>query len=173
MKRNHFWSLAAYIGVLVVAMNVGAMAQGPTQLSFNGLINDYTAPSSGWEVRGEWSLSVKGDSGKADFSAEVNMVHSDIWLVLNGLTATRNQHTHHINLSDGVVTTLSNGFRVTGTATVTSNGSPAAFGGASPVQIDITGGSSVAFSNIQITFGSPGSGHFGSQALNGVVTNPK
>ena len=53
MKSKYFWALAAYIGVLVLAMSTAAVAQGPTQLSFNGLINDYTAPSSGWEVRGE------------------------------------------------------------------------------------------------------------------------
>jgi hypothetical protein len=83
-----------------------------------------------------------------------------------------NAHTHHITLVDGVVTPLANGFRVTGAATITGNGAfPAPFGPNSTVQIDITGGNSVTFSNIRATFGGDATTHFGLHALSGVVRN--
>jgi len=162
MKSKAFW-LVAQIGVLL-AISIGALAQAPTPVKLSGLFNDFTpaGASGAWEVRGEWSLKVKGDLGTADFSAALTMG-------LNTLAA-RNAHTHHITLVDGVVTPLTNGFRVTGTATITGNGNfPPPFGGSSTVQIDITGGNTVAFSNIQLTFGGNAVAHFGPQPVNGVV----
>ncbi|MCU1271738.1 MAG: hypothetical protein JWN74_3032 [Acidobacteriaceae bacterium] len=165
MRSKGFW-LVAQIGVLLV-ISMGALAQAPTQAKLSGLFNDYTPATSGaWEVRGEWSLRVKGDSGTADFSAALTMG-------LSTPTA-RNAHTHHITLVDGVVTSLTNGFRVTGTATITGNGSyPPPFGGSSTVQIDITGGNTVAYSNIKLTFGGDAVAHFGPQPVNGVVRTVK
>ena len=162
MKSKGFWWVAQ-IGVLL-ALSIGALAQTPTQVKFSGLFNDYTpaSVSSAWEVRGEWSLKVNGDSGTADFSAALTMG-------LSTPTA-RNAHTHHITLVDGVVTPLANGFRVTGTPTITGNGSyPPPFGANSTAQIDITGGNTVTFSNIKLTFGGDAATHFGSQPVNGVV----
>jgi hypothetical protein len=166
MKRKSFW-LVAQVGLLL-AISAGALAQTPTHVKLSGLFNDFTpaGASGAWEVRGEWSLKVKGDSGTADFSAALTMG-------LSTPTA-RNAHTHHITLADGTVTPLANGFRVNGTATITGNGSyPPPFGGSSTVQIDITGGNTVAYSNIKLTFGGDAVAHFGPQPVNGVVRTVK
>jgi hypothetical protein len=175
MKSKAFW-LVAHIGVLVLAASIGALAQTPTLMNFRGLINDYTPASvSGpWEVRGQWSLKVKGDSGTADFSAALTMVRSDLGVTDLNSPAARNAHTHHITVVDGTVTPLTNGFRVSGPATITGNGNyPPPFGGSSTLQIDIVGGNSVAYSNIKLTFGGDAAGHFGSQVVNGVVRSAK
>ena len=166
----------AHIGLFVLAVSVGALAQIPEHLKLSGLINDYTpasvSPVGTWEVRGDWSSKVKGDAGKADFSAALTMVRSDYLVLKLGNPDDpegRIPHTHHVRLVDGNVTTIANGFEGSGTATVTGNGSPASFGLSSPLTIDITGGSSVEFSNIELTFGNPAAGHFGTQPLEGVV----
>jgi hypothetical protein len=80
----------------------------------------------------------------------------------------RGAHTHHVTLVDATVTPIANGFRLTGSATITLNGSPAPVS-LSPLQVDVTGGSNVKFSNMTLTFGSPGSKHFGNEPLPGVV----
>jgi len=179
MKSKAFWWVA-HIGVLVLTVSISTLAQTPKQVNFSGLINDYTPASVAgpWEVRGEWSLKVKGEAGTANFSAALTMVHSDLGVTLNNGDLNdpkaRNAHTHHITLVDGTVTPLANGFRVSGTATVTGNGNyPPPFGPSSTLQIDIIGGNSVAFSNIKLTFGGDAAGHFGSQAINGVVRSSK
>ncbi len=171
------FSWAVRIAALVLVVGTGALAQTPKHTKFLGAINDFTpATVSGpWEVRGHWSLMVKGDSGKADFSAALTMLRSDLGVIQNGggdlnNPKDRNAHTHHITLVDGDVTPILNGFRVTGTATITGNGTfPPPFGPSSSLQIDITGGNSVEFSNIAVTFEGDAVGHFGSQPLHGVV----
>ena len=50
---------------------------------------------------------------------------------------------------------------------MTGSGNPAFV---SPVQIDIIGGTAVAFSNISVTFMGAASNHFGTNPLNGVVS---
>jgi hypothetical protein len=81
----------------------------------------------------------------------------------------RNPHTHHISLVAHDVTRLATGgFQVSGTATVTLNGSPAPVS-PTPLVITVTGGSDVEFSNIALTFGLPGSKHFGAVPITGVV----
>jgi hypothetical protein len=180
MKSEGFWG-AVQIGALVVAASIGGLAQTPRETHFRGTISDYTPQSVGgpWEVRGLWSLKVKGDSGTADFSAALTMVRSDMGVMLSGggdlnSAKQRNAHTHHITLVDGTVTPLTNGFRVTGTATITGNGAfPPPFGPDSTVQIDITGGNSVTFSNIQLTMGGDAAMHFGTNPINGVVRSSK
>ena len=71
------WTLR-FIAVLVFAVSTGAQAQAPSPRHFSGIINDYT-PATGvagpWELHGTWSLKLKGDSGKADFSAVLTMEH--------------------------------------------------------------------------------------------------
>lgn len=106
------------------------------------------------------------------------MVRSDLGVTLNNGDLNdpkaRNAHTHHVTLVDGVVTPLSNGFRVTGNAIITGNGMfPPPFGGNSTLQIDIIGGNSVPLSNIKLTFSGDAATHFGSQAVNGVVVSLK
>ena len=64
------------------------------------------------------------------------------------------------------------GFMVKGFASVTANGGFAPFapqGQLSPLQVCITGGTLVEFSNITLVFGAPASEHFGSQPINGAV----
>ena len=118
---------------------------------------------------------------KADFSAALNMEFSDGWVLTHDPThppnfdlATWGAHTHHITLVDGEVSQIANGFQVTGTATFTLSGGPAPVTvSPSPVLIQITGGTEVEFSNITLTFLYPGSNHFGSEPLPGVVRSVK
>jgi hypothetical protein len=146
--------------------------------SFVGCFNDYTPQNVGgpWEVRGQWFLALDRESGTADFSAALTMVHSDLGVTNGDLNnpKARAAHTHHITLVGGTVTALTNGFRVTGTATITGNGNyPPPFGGSSSLQIDITGGNTVTFSNIQMSLMGDAATHFGSQPINGVVRSVK
>jgi hypothetical protein len=155
-----------------------------------GLINDYT-PSAAvtkggpYEMRGKWSLEVDERRGSARFSAVMNMETSDYGITQGTVNkddpSTRGAHTHHVNVTDGVVSSdwmtscpkfspaIAEGFVITGTATITGNGSPAPFGNPSPVTICVLGGGDVKYSNVTIAFGLPASGHFGTQAIHGVV----
>jgi hypothetical protein len=156
----------------------------------SGLINDYTpsaAVVSGgpYEMRGRWSLDVNERRGTADFSAALNMETSDYGIVQGTVNkdnpATRGAHTHHISLTDGVVTddwaascpafspAVTDGFVVRGTAFVTGNGAGAPFGNPSPMTICVLGGTVVKLSNMTMTFGMPATKHFGTQAIHGVV----
>jgi hypothetical protein len=99
---------------------------------------------------------------------------SDGWVISKNKSdfdpSARGAHTHHITLVGGEVTPITGGFRVTGTAKFTLNGGPAPVAiEPSPVVIEITGGSDVEFSNITLTFEAPGSNHFGTAPLPGVV----
>jgi hypothetical protein len=175
MMTNRTFRWVAQIGAIVVATSLGAAAQtaGPTR--FSGLIGDYTPATNPatiagpWVVRGEWSVLVKGDSGKADFSAVLTMVRSDLGVTDLNSPAARNAHTHHVTLTDGTVSALVNGFEVTGIGTVTANGNPPPFGQSIPLTIDVTGGTLVTYSNVKLRFGGAAVGHFGAQPLNGVV----
>jgi len=196
MKSKTLVSAVSAVAALVLAVGSGALAQAPKHMKFAGTLNDYT-PAVGtgpvsvagpWEVRGHWSIKLKCESGKADFSAELTMERSDQGVILNGKgdfdnnnnnsPTPRNPHTHHITLSDGMVTEIPNGFRVTGTAIITGNGAyPPPFGEPSSLQIDITGATGmpneVAFSNIAVTFQGKAANHFGTHPINGVVRNDK
>ena len=177
--RSRWWLVAQLLVVLLAGF--GAAAQNGTPQRLGGTISDYTPASGGgpWEVRGHWSLHMHGDSGTADFTAAVAMVHSDLGVTMSSNPnlndpKARNAHTHHISVLGGTVTLIPNGFRVSGPATVTANGAfPPPFGPSSTLQIDITGGNSVAFSNIALTFGGQAAGHFGANPINGVVVRSK
>ena len=169
---KQFWCATA-IAIAVVASDSGTKAQTAEAANLSGIIHDFTSASFGsWEINGEWSLALKGDSGHADFSAVLAMIKSDYWLfTAPGADpenpAARSPHTHHISLVDGTVTTSTNDLRVTGPIAITANGNP--FGSSSSIQVDITGGNSVPFSNVKVTFGGDAAMHFGSQPLDGVV----
>jgi hypothetical protein len=102
MKIKHLWCVAQ-IGFLVLVASIGTLAQNrtPERLRYSGIINAYSPQTTTgpYEVRGPWNLQLKGNSGKADFSAALNMVLSDGWVLTlgdgnfdpNG----RGPHTHH------------------------------------------------------------------------------
>jgi len=176
----------ALVGLLVCAGGTRARAQGERDTHFNGLhfsglIHDFTTPTFGsWVVDGVWTLDMTGGPSSANFSAALTMERSDLFFVAtpgsdaNNL-ATRNAHTHHITVAHGAVTAIPGGFRVTSMANetvVTGNGAVAQFEPTPPtstVQIDITGGALVPFSNVAVTFGGAAVRHFGSNPLAGVV----
>lgn len=175
MDRTVLFRTAA-VGLAVVALSIGVVAQSGTgTTSLEGSINDFTPTlgSSGpWHVAGNWSLKLKGQSGKVDFAAALGMVRSDLW-VLNTAAdadnpAARAPHTHHVQVTDADVTPISNGFRISGTARITSNGALAGFSG-SQVEIEITGSGDLPFANVKLTFLGAAATHFGAQALEGVV----
>jgi hypothetical protein len=180
MKSKVFEWSACIAVALMLAGSTGALAQNLTSKRFTGLINAYspqttttTGTTGPYEVRGPWSVNLNGDSRKADFSAALNMVLSDGWVITenndNFDPNARNAHTHHVTVVNGDVTKLSTGgFMITGTATITLNGNPAPIS-PSPVTIEITGGTDVKFSNIALTFGYPANTHFGTEPLPGVV----
>ena len=176
MASRHIWAATA-IGFLVLVFSLGTQAQSQSPRHLSGLINDYSpvsiSPTGPWEIRGEWELNLTGSSGEAAFTAELTMVRSDFWVWLTGTDAdnpaARSPHTHHIAVVGGTITTLANGFRVSGPAQVTASGSPAPFGPSTQLQIDVTGGSSVPYSNVKLTFIGDAAGHFGTQSIEGVV----
>lgn len=187
MKSTILICPALLLPVLMLAGSLCAPAQDISHMRFHGVINDFTPAThlnSGgpWEVRGDWSLVVKGncDRGdcKADFSAALTMERSDLGVVANGNDLNdpmdRMAHTHHITLNDGEVTIIPDGIQVKGEATITANGAwPPPFGSTLPtLTIQITGSTgehSVPFSNIAVLFGSPASIHFGPSPLHGAV----
>jgi hypothetical protein len=180
MKGKSFWGMVLILGVAMAANS--ALAQKPREAHFRGTISDYTPqtvmPGGPWEVRGQWSLTLKGN-GKADFSAALNMERSDLGVMNTGGgdlndPVDRKAHTHHLFVCDGDVTFPSKGvIEVSGgKVNVTANGGTPPFGTDNTLTIEITGGSgpnSVAFSNIQVTFGNDAQQHFGLNPLNGVV----
>jgi hypothetical protein len=174
MKSKSWMWASGIIGLLVVAGVSGVIAGTRAPNHFVGLINDYTAVAAGtgpWEVRGPWTLDVNEKTGKAEFSAAVTMELTDFALSgANIGTSGRTQHTHHLTVVGGTVTSITGGFEVTGPVTITKDGgaAPMSIQGSSLV-IDVTGGTLVEFSNIAITFEDGAAGHFGTTALHGVV----
>jgi hypothetical protein len=194
------WAVRTAV-IVVLASAAGVQAQAPTPRHLSGIINDYT-PATGiggpWEMHGKWSLKMKGEFGKADFSAVMTMEHPDSWIALNpGVPpnppnidnpASRSPHTHHITMTDAMVSydtsvcpvdspVTTGRFVVTGPVSVTGNGNSAPFEakGPSTLQVCITGGMEVEHSNVTLAFidKSPAIGHFGSQAIHGVVNFPQ
>jgi hypothetical protein len=200
MKKQALGWTACSIALLIVAGSAGMSWASagdrdhrlPLRVHYSGWLNDYT-PSAAvvkggpYEMRGRWSLDVDERHGTARFSAAMNMETSDYGIAQNTVNkddpTTRGAHTHHIEVTDGVVSddwttscpafspAVTGGFVVRGTAFVTGNGGPAPFGNPSPVTICVLGGSNVMFSNMTLTFGAPASSHFGKQAVHGVVLN--
>ncbi len=194
-------SLATVVGLggLTMAEEADREPSSPQPaVHFRGLINDYTpsaAVTAGgpYEMRGKWSLDVDLRHSTAKFSAEMNMETSDYGItqtiVVNGVTqpsvnkddpTTRGAHTHHISMTDGVVSSdwsscptfkppVTGGFVVTGTAFITGNGGPAPFGNPSPLTLCVLGGTTVKYSNMTVTLGLPATKHFGVQPIHGVV----
>ena len=162
MKHSILWRAAALV-TIALAWGGQVLAGPAEQTRLGGQISDYTAtadPASAWHVSGDWSVRLMGDSGRGIFSAALSMVHS-----ANPAPAA---HTHHVTLRDGEVTPLPTGFRLTGLATITSNGNVAGFSG-SPIEVQVTGGNGLAYSNVAVTFGGAAAAHFGDLPIHGVV----
>ena len=158
------------------------------QLHLSGVINDFTPITTGaspWELRGPWSLTLNGESPTAKFSATLTMELSDFGQTVTSVNAVdRAQHTHHITMKTDTVIynptdcppapphipAYTARIELTGTANIEANGSPAPFG-PSPLQVCIAGGTNIEFSNITLVFteASGATGHFGPQAIHGVV----
>lgn len=177
---------------LAAVLAVGtSSAQDLRTVKFKGLINDYspsTVAGGPYEIRGEWSLDVQR-TGTANFSADLNMETSDYGIssataVDPTNPATRGAHTHHITMTNVAVSydtsacpvfsppTTGPGVVINGTATTSGNGGPASFEakGPSTLQVCITGGTEVAYSNLTLVYTGPATGHFGTQAIHGVVS---
>jgi hypothetical protein len=159
------------------AMGADAFGQEQPQQRASGTFNDHVWVEVGtgagaWQVTGEWTAQVRGDSGKGEFVASLLGVRSDLWVLQTNADpanpALRTPHTHHVGLLDANVEVIANGVRLTGPAIITTNGAVAPFSG-SPVQVDITGGSLIRFSNIKLTFLGAAIEHFGPQPYDGVV----
>jgi hypothetical protein len=174
MKSKSLLWATRIIGLLVVVGVTGVIAGTRAPNHFAGVINDYTAVAGGtgpWEVRGPWTLDVNERTGKADFSAAVTMELTDFALSGTNIgTSTRTQHTHHLTVVGGTVTSITGGFEVMGPVTITKDGgsAPMSIQGSSLV-IDVTGGTLVEFSNVALTFEDGAAGHFGTTPLHGVV----
>jgi hypothetical protein len=192
MKSNTLTSAVRLLSVLALLSTGAALAQEPRPVHFSGLINDYspaTVKGGPWEMHGQWTLELRrewrSESVIADFSADMTM--SDYGTTAGVIDATKggqSPHTHHIKLTKKTVTwnmdgcpTVSPattlGFQFGGTVSlITGNGGPAPFEPTPPestLQICVTGGSDVPFSNISLVFVGPATMHFGTQAIHGVV----
>jgi hypothetical protein len=150
------------VGLMVLAgmlVTMPALAQTRAE----GLIHHYTDDLDGngpWQIVGEWSLTLNPVNGTVDLLAVLSMARSD--------NPNRSPHTHHITMPGGQVAVIANGFRISGTAVIATNGNVAPFSN-SPVTVDITGGNAVGFSNVSVTFGGAAAAHFGSEPVRGVV----
>jgi hypothetical protein len=185
VKNQIFWCVVALAALVVLAAGRIGLAQAPTPRHFSGLLNDYTLQTGGgpYEMRGSWSVTLDPRSATGDFSAAMNMVHSDYYVVLNPSAANddsstgRNPHTHHITMKGAALTEDVNGceIQLVGPASVTLNGGAPPFDpmltNPSQATVCITGGVGVEYANVSLTFaaGSPASGHFGSQPIHGVI----
>jgi hypothetical protein len=189
MKGIFSWWKVLALAVAGSAAGTTALAQWHMPDQFRGVVNDHpVSPSSSgstvWELRGPWSLDVRGDSRTANFSAALTMEYSDVYMgsVAAAATDARHQHTHIIKMNDATVIespgdcptdatpypTYTWQFEVTGNADVTGNGgSP--FAGPVPLQVCIGGGPDLKYSNITLVFGGSATAHFGPQAIHGVV----
>lgn len=159
-----------------------------------------TVSGGPYEMHGIWALHLgpRGTAAfTAEMTMETaDFANTD----LNHDPTKLGPHTHHVSVTDGVVhndltdpinwkavcptfkPAVTDGFVVTGTAFVTGNGGNPPFGNPSNVTICVLGGTQnlsitapqayVEFSNLTLTFGasSLAATHFGTQAINGVVS---
>lgn len=187
------------LAVLAAASNLGALApalagdwEPRPPMHYAGLINDYTpstVKNGPYVMNGKWSLEVDQRRGTNKFTAELNMETSDYGItegiVFPDAPASRGAHTHHIVMTNGVISTAdlatscpafipatpaaSSGFAITGSVYITVNGGKTPFANPSPMTLCVLGGDVVQYSNITLTIGTPASGHFGTFPIHGVV----
>jgi hypothetical protein len=189
MKRKSLPSAIRVLSVLLLASGTYAMADDHGPVHFRGLINDYTpatVPSGPYEMHGQWSMELHPERGTADFFADMTMSSY-------GTTATGaedptqagvNPHTHHIKLTDIAIssdtatcptykTATTMRFQITGTLSLMTGNGSLLKGETDPpssvLQVCVSGGPDVEYSNVTMVFSTPASNHFGTQAIHGVV----
>jgi hypothetical protein len=175
-KPRFVLSLVVTMAVATSANVLAEDAKRPlTHLS--GTFNDYvwveaSAGAGAWHVTGQWTARVKRNTGQAEFTASLQGVRSDLWVLQTSADpanpALRTPHTHHVGLVEANVTVIPNGVRLEGIATITANGSVAPYSG-SMVRIEITGGNLLRYSNIKLIFLGAAVDHFGPQPYDGLV----
>ena len=192
MNGTRLRRIAGMVVALTAMLGSGALAWNSTPEHFRGTLSDYTplnsaaTPTGPYEMRGHWLLDLKRD-GKADFSAYMTMELSDYWVWFAKEDPSdpkiRGAHTHHLVMKGATVMHEATGcpadspatttrFAVTGPAEfITGNGSPGPFEAKGPtsLQVCITGGSDVTYSNMTMVMMGPATGHFGMQPIHGVV----
>jgi hypothetical protein len=192
MKRNILISLRV-LSLLLLFSSAWALAQERVPTHFSGLINDYspsTVKGGPWEMHGQWTLELRREwhgewTTIADFSTDMTM--SDYGTTAGIADATKggqSPHTHHIKLTNlpvvwnmegcpAVSPATTMGFQISGKVSlVTGNGSNALFEPTPPettLQVCVTGGDLVPYSNVTLVFVGPATSHFGTQAIHGVV----
>lgn len=206
MNRKRLWLITYIFAVLMLVAGFAALAQDPPLPErLSGTISDYTplipalTPTGPWEMRGHWTLHLKGNDGEADFSAYMTMELSDYGVTAAGGNVTdpksRSAHTHHIVMRDARISSdpsdtsscpvfspaNTTRFVVNGTAKfISGNGNSAPFEklGPTTLQVCISGGtdgsSEVQYSNMTLVMTGPAATkHFGSQPIHGVVRLPR
>jgi hypothetical protein len=193
MKRKTLTSAARVLSLLVLVSATCALAQEHKPIQFSGIFNDYTPQSpavkgSPWEMHGQWSMDIHRETGNADFYADMTMsgYGTNSTGALDGTMGGQGAHTHHIRLTNARITwdmfgcpvyaspVPTMGFQVNGTVSlVTGNGQVPTFDPTTPpistLQVCVSGGSLVSYSNITLVWGGPATNHFGMQAIHGVV----
>jgi hypothetical protein len=194
MKNLALKRITRGIAVLVAASGLGGLSsagehQSPLPIHYVGFINDFTASTvknGPYEMRGKWTLDVDSRRGTSQFSAEMDMETSDSGATVDlTMPTSRGAHTHHIIMAGKTFSTdistcpanipaapaATQGFVITGEASITVNGGPTPFANPNALTICVTGGELVQFSNITLQFPSSAlaSGHFGTFPIHGVI----
>jgi hypothetical protein len=191
MKRKTLASAVRMLSLFLLVSATCALAQERSPVHFTGVLNDYSPANplitgSPYEMHGQWSLDLHEWGRTADFLADMTM--SDYGTTNGVLDATKggqSAHTHHIRLTKVTVTwdmagcpaypkpVTTMGFQLNGTVSlITGNGSNAPFETTPPsttLQVCVTGGNEVPYSNMTMVFVGPATNHFGMQAIHGVV----
>jgi hypothetical protein len=191
MRLKFLTSSAGVLSLLLLAASPYAVAQERGPVHFAGVLNDYSPANpliagSPYEMHGQWSLDLHEWGKTADFLADMTM--SDYGMTNGVLDATKggqSAHTHHIRLTNITVTwdmvgcpaypkpVTTMGFQISGTVSlITGNGSNAPFETTPPsstLQVCVTGGSELPYSNMTMVFVGPATNHFGTQPIHGVV----
>jgi hypothetical protein len=194
-------SLLRSLPLLVFVSGAAAIAQSPVHFGgLINDYSPSTVKGGPWEMHGTWTLQLVGMSGLANFSTDLTMSDYGKTAAgaIDPTQPGQTPHVHHILLPHAAVLWMNDeseiaaagcptfaaptdnkfGFQLTGQLSLlTGNGQPAPFDTSVPpaslLTVCVTGvkgeAGSVTYSNI--TFGAPASGHFGAQAIHGVVTS--
>lgn len=195
MKSNIPISLRV-LSLLLLFSGACALAQQNVPAHLSGLINDYspsTVKGGPWEMHGQWTMDFRREwHGEwvttADFLTDMTMSgYGTTAGVADATKGGQSPHTHHIKLTNEKVTwnmdgcpavspATTAGFQINGTVSlITGNGSGALFEPdpiTTTLQVCVTGGDQVPYSNVTLLFVGPATTHFGSQAIHGVVRKP-